>query len=107
LVLTDGGTFSTAADVCAIIQHLKLATFIGEETGGGHVGNNSGLMSTLTLPHSKIGVRFPFYGYWNAVSGDNNARRGTLPDHPVPMTTQDLLRGVDAPMELALKLARE
>lgn len=106
-VLTDGGTFSTAADVCAIIQHLKLATFIGEETGGAHFGNNSGPMPTLTLPHSQIGVRFPFYGYWNAVPGDNNPRRGTLPDHPAPMTTHDLLRGVDAPMELALKLARE
>ena len=41
-VLTDGGTFSTAADFCATAHHLKRATFIGEETGGGYQ-NNSGL----------------------------------------------------------------
>jgi len=105
-VLIDGGTFSTAADFCAIAAHLKLATFIGEETGGAHFGNNSGPMPSLTLPHSKLSVRFPFYGYWNAVSGDKNDRRGTLPDYPVPMTTQDIFHGVDAPMELALKFAR-
>jgi len=102
-VLIDGGTFSTAADFCAVTHHLKRATFIGEETGGGYYGNNSGMMPTLTLPESKIGIRLPMYAYWNAVPGYRGTRRGTIPDCPVEFTTADVLRGVDAALELAVK----
>jgi len=104
-VLTEGGTFSTAADFCAATHHLKRATFIGEETGGGYCGNNSGMMPTLTLPNSKIGVGLPIYEYWNAVPGYEGRRPGTIPDHVVELKTADLLRGVDKPLDLALKLA--
>ncbi|HKQ79014.1 MAG TPA: S41 family peptidase, partial [Blastocatellia bacterium] len=68
-VLIDGGTFSTSSDFCAVTHHLKRATFIGEETGGGYYGNNSGLQPTLTLPNSKVRVALPMHEYWNAVPG--------------------------------------
>jgi hypothetical protein len=60
-VLTDGLTFSTAADFCAVAHHLKRATFIGEETGGGYYGNNSGMQIILTLPNSKARVTMPMF----------------------------------------------
>ncbi len=104
-VLIDGGTFSTAADFCAVTHHLKRATFIGEETGGGYYGNNSGLSARLTLPNSKLAVRLQMYEYWNAVPGYPGKRRGTIPDRAVEMKVADLLRGVDAPLDLAQKLA--
>lgn len=104
-ILTDGGTFSTGADFCAITHHLKRATFIGEETGGGYYGNNSGMDTILTLPNSKVRIGLPMYEYWNAVSGYDGKRRGTIPDHIVPLTTADILRGVDAQLDLALRLA--
>jgi peptidase S41-like protein len=105
-VLIDGGTFSTAADFCAVTHHLKRATFVGEETGGGYYGNNSGVSAAVTLPHSKLKVRVQMYEYWNAVPGYEGKRRGTIPDYPVQFRTADLLRGVDAPLELARKLAK-
>lgn len=105
VVLTDGGTFSTAADFCAVTHHLKRATFIGEETGGGYYGNNSGLETTLTLPNSKLRVRVPMYEYWNAVPGYEGKRRGTLPDRVVELKVADVLRGEDEALNLALKLA--
>ena len=104
-VLIEGGTFSTAADFCAVTHHLKRATFVGEETGGGYYGNNSGMMPTLTLPNSKVGIRLPMYAYWNAVPGYDGKRRGTIPDHVVELKTADVLRGVDTQLESALKLA--
>jgi C-terminal processing protease CtpA/Prc len=104
-VLTDGGTFSTAADFCAVVHHLKRATFVGEETEGGYYGNNSGMMPTLTLPNSKVKVRLPLYEYWNAVEGGDGKRRGTRPDYVVELKTADVLRGVDAQLAQALKLA--
>jgi hypothetical protein len=104
-VLIDGGTFSTAADFCAVTHHLKRATFVGEETGGGYYGNNSGPDPRVTLPNSKLRVRLPMYEYWNAVPGYDGTRRGTRPDHVVQTKTANLLRGVDEQLDLAVRLA--
>lgn len=104
-VLIDGGTFSTAADFCAVTHHLKRATFIGEETGGGYYGNNSGMQTILTLPNSKMRIRVPMYEYWNAVPGYDGKRRGTRPDQVAETKIVNLLRGVDEQLDLALKLA--
>ena len=106
-VLIDGGTFSTAADFCAVAHHLKRATFIGEETGGGYYGNNSGMQTILTLPNSKARIRVPMYEYWNATPGYDGKRRGTRPDYTVETKAANLLRGVDEQLELALKLATQ
>lgn len=104
-VFIDGGTFSTAADFCAVTHHLKRATFIGEETGGGYYGNNSGMQTVVTLPHSKMRVRVPMYEYWNAVPGYDGKRRGTVPDQVCETKVANLLRGMDEQLELVLKLA--
>ena len=106
-VLIDGGTFSTAADFCAVTHHLKRATFIGEETGGGYYGNNSGVQTILTLPNSKARVRLPMFEYWNAVPGYDGKRRGTRPDYTVVTKSANLLRGMDEQLDLALKLASQ
>lgn len=106
-VLIDGGTFSTAADFCAVTHHLKRATFIGEETGGGYYGNNSGMQTIVTLPNSKAQLRLPMYEYWNAVPGYDAKRRGTLPDHKLETTVANVLRSVDAHVDLALKLTAQ
>jgi C-terminal processing protease CtpA/Prc len=104
-VLIDGGTFSTAADFCAVTHHLKRAMFIGEETGGGYYGNNSGMQTVLTLPNSKIRVRIPMYEYWNAVPGYDGTRRGTRPDRAVETKVGNLLKGIDEQLNVALKMA--
>ena len=66
---------------------------------------NSAYHDEVTLPHSKMRVRIPMYEYWTAVRGSVGKRRGTRPDHPVEARAADLLRGIDAPLELALELA--
>jgi hypothetical protein len=106
-ILTDGATFSTAGDVCAVIHHLKRATFIGEETAGAFEGNNSGTEPIVTLPNSKVRFGLPLSSSWNAVGQDDGHRHGTIPDHMEVSKTADLLRGIDTQLELALKLARE
>jgi len=105
VVLINGGTFSTAADACAVIHHLKRARFVGEETGGGYYGNNSGLTVRFKLPASGFQVRIPMYAYWTAVSGYPEKRRGVIPDHHVETRVSDLLQGVDKPLEIALEMA--
>lgn len=103
-VLTNGSTFSTAADVCALMRHLTKAVFIGEETGGGFEGNTSGLNARLELPHSKLSIRVQMYEYWNAVKVTQRGR-GTIPEHYMPRRITDLLQGTDAPINRAIELA--
>jgi C-terminal processing protease CtpA/Prc len=82
IVLTDGMTFSTSADVAAHLRHLTKAIFVGEETGGGCEGNTSGLNAVINLANSKLSLKIHMYGYWNAVSNCEKAR-GVQPDFPV------------------------
>lgn len=104
LVLLDGGTFSTAADVTALLRHLTNALFIGEESGGTAEGNTSGLNALVKLPYSKLSLKIHLYEYWNAIPPGKKGR-GTMPDHPVETRVADWLQGIDAPMQRALSLA--
>ena len=105
VVLMDGGSVSTTADVLSVLRYLKRATFVGEESGGAYEGNTSGLNAVIRLPSSGIRVVIEMYGYFNAVTGGEKGR-GTLPDYPVARTVADLLRGVDAQKDRAIALAR-
>jgi C-terminal processing protease CtpA/Prc len=103
-VLIDGGTFSTAADVCAHLRSSTKAVFIGEETGGAFEGNTSGLNALIVLPNSGLKLKVQMYGYWNAVTGGQHGR-GTIPGIHFPATIADALAGNDVPLDLALALA--
>ena len=106
IVLLDGGTFSTAADVCALLRHLTRAVFIGEESGGGYQGNTSGLNALLKLPYSKLSVKIHLYDYYNAVSPKTKGR-GTMPDYPVVLTVADVAKGIDRAWDKAVEVASE
>ena len=106
VVLVDGGTFSTAADVAAQLRSMDRATFIGEETGGGYEGNTSGLNASIILPNSKLRLRIMMYDYWNAVKPPANRGRGTIPDRVVVRRVADVMQGSDPAMEEALRILR-
>lgn len=107
VVLEDGYTFSTAADVTGTLRGLGRATFVGEESGGAYEGNTSGSSALLYLPHSGIRVAMQMYGYVNAAPKPRTPARGTLADVEVPMHVADVLRGADPGMDRALVIARE
>jgi len=113
VVLTDGGSFSTTADVCAQLRSRTQATFIGEETAGAAEGNTSGLNAQVTLPNSGLRLKIQMYGYWNALGtggrgGVSGFRpgRGTLPDVTLVRTVANVLAGVDPVVDQAVALLR-
>lgn len=105
VVLMDGGTFSTSADVTAVLRSMGRATFIGEETAGTYEGNTSGLNASIVLPNSRIKAFVQMFGYVNAVRPGPKGR-GTLPDIEVPRRTEETLRGVDSALARAIAVAR-
>ena len=110
VVLIDGGTFSTAADVCAQLRTRTPASFIGEETGGAAEGNTSGLNAQIVLPNSRLKLRIQMYGYWNALGTARppapEPGRGVRPDVVVIRRTSDVLAGVDAGLDRAFALLK-
>lgn len=106
VVLIDGGSFSTTADVAAQLRSRERATFVGEETGGTYEGNTSGLNALIVLPNSQLRLKIMMYGYWNAVRAPAKRGRGTLADHTVAHRVGNVLRGLDPALERAIALAR-
>ena len=106
IVLIDGGSFSTTADVAAQLRSLGRATFVGEETAGAYEGNTSGLNAMIVLPSSRLRLKIMMYGYWNAVKPATTRGRGIIPDYVVRRSVQDVLRGVDPQMSRAIEIAR-
>ena len=102
-VLIDGGTFSTAADVATVLHHNRLASFAGEETGGGYDGNTSGETSRIVLPNSGFTVFVPMWMYTTANLGHGFTGRGVVPDLLIHPGIEDVLAGRD----LVLQLVRE
>lgn len=105
-ILMDGGSFSTTAEFLSLARYHRLATFIGEEAGGGYYGNTSGPVIGLTLPNSRLRIQFPLVRYELAVEGFSPADRGVPPDHIIEPQIADLLAHRDRAMAFALSLAR-
>ncbi|MCZ6837491.1 MAG: S41 family peptidase [Planctomycetota bacterium] len=106
IVLIDEGSFSGAAEIASLLRHHKRAEFVGRETGGTYVGNNSGPGLDIHLPNSGIRFHMPFYRYEMAVDPGEHPTRGILPDHEITPTMDDLISDRDMAMEYAIELLR-
>jgi hypothetical protein len=106
-VLINGRSFSTCADVATVLHHHGLATFVGEETGGGYDGNTSGFSRTHVLSNTRIGVSVPRWMYTTANQGHAFPGRGVPPDHRLEWAIDDRLQGRDTQMEFTRRLVLE
>ena len=102
-VLTNGFCMSSCADVAAVLHSNKRATFIGEETGGGYQGNTSGLIPSVTISGG-LKLSVPLLKYTNAVDPKINFGRGTLPDHKVESSVDDVINKNDPTMDYVIAL---
>ena len=103
-VLIDGACFSVTSEFCAVANHLDRVSFIGEETGGGYYGNNSGAFAIVTLPNSKMKLGIPLMAYYTAVKDYEFTDRGIVPHYQVQPTIMGILSGKDEIMERTMKI---
>lgn len=80
-ILTDGWTFSAAANLTSILKEYSGAVTVGEETGGSYHRCSSGNL-ILKLPHSKLLIKINPMKYVNSVEVTEN-KGGVLPTYEV------------------------
>lgn len=102
VLVINGACLSSCADAAAVLQYNRQAVLIGEETGGGYQGNNSGLMPEAKLDFG-IKVSIPLLKYVNAVDPNKNVGNGIYPDIVTAPAVEDILKDRDPVMETALK----
>ncbi|MFC5412436.1 S41 family peptidase [Larkinella bovis] len=104
-VLLNGLSFSVTTEFAARVHADQRATFIGQETGGGYGGDNSGIFTITQLPHAKIDLGIGMFGFRMAnLPPSLKPGQGIIPDHVVVPSVEDVLSGTDRVMQYTLHL---
>jgi hypothetical protein len=106
IILTNGLCVSSCSDFVAVLSHNKKAKVVGQETGGGYQGNNSGMIPSSKIP-TGLQITVPLQKYTNAVDLQRNFGHGTIPDYEITPTLDAWVGKKDLEMELAKKLIME
>jgi C-terminal processing protease CtpA/Prc len=106
-ILMDGRSFSASTEFSAIVKANSRGKFIGEECGGGYLGNTSGNEAFVTLPNSKIIVRIPTVKYSMAINNTSNNNTSIKPDFPFYKTIVGIVENEDIQMEFGIKVVSE
>jgi C-terminal processing protease CtpA/Prc len=100
-LLVDAGNSSATFLLARLLKQERLATLVGQETGGNLRGTNGGWIAFLRLPRSRIEVDVPLKGYFPF---DAQPDRGLTPDVVVPVSVEDVARGVDTELEAVRRM---
>lgn len=106
-VLMNGKSMSTTAEFTAATHYNKLATFIGEESGGAYEGGNGADFATVTLPNTQLSVNIPLAKYVMATKPQKFKGRGTPPHYEVQKTVKDWVDLRDPQLERAMELIND
>lgn len=105
LVLVNGLSFSVTTEFAARVHADGRAVFVGQETGGGYIGDNSGIFTITQLPNSKMDLGIGMFGFRMAnLPTTLKPGQGIIPDHLVVPTVDDILTNNDRAMKQALQL---
>ena len=106
-VLISPITYSGGSEFSNMMYSKGLATFIGQETGGGYFGNTSGYVRSLTLPNSKIIIDIPAIQFVMNVEPKLPFGSGVKPHYAVIPTINQYINRENVNLEYAIKLINE
>ena len=103
-LLVNSANASAAYTFSRYTKQAKLATLIGQETGGNLKGFNGGSYLFMTLPNSKFEFDIPVF----AIFADGaNEDSGVKPDIYVERKVEDISKNFDRELETAKELIRK
>lgn len=104
-VLVDASNSSATYNLASFLKRNRLATLVGQTTGGNRRGTTGGQIFFLTLPNSRIEMDLPLVGTFPLGPQPDE---GLRPDVYVAPRAEDVLGGRDAELETVRRLiARE
>lgn len=98
-VLIGPKNASATFGFAALVKQQRLATLVGEPTGGNLRGINGGAFFFVGLPGSGIEVDLPLIAYWPETPQPD---AGVMPDIVVTPGPEDLAAGSDRQLERAI-----
>ncbi|NRB47218.1 MAG: hypothetical protein HRU41_06055 [Saprospiraceae bacterium] len=101
-VIISPVTYSGGSEFSNMMYSRGLATFVGQETGGGYLGNTSGYSEELVLPHSKIRIYVPALQFVMNVEPKLPIGAGVIPHYEVIPTFEQYSQGVNASLQYIL-----
>lgn len=99
-VLIGAVNSSATFEFARAVKHTKLATLVGQTTGGNRRGINGGAFFFLRLPNSGIELDLPLIGQFSL---QDEPDAGIEPDIHVETTAADIANDRDAEMEAVLR----
>ncbi len=102
-LLINAANSSATFYFAEIAKENKLATLIGETTGGSQKGLNGGTMFFLRLPNSQIEIDLPIIGAFS----DEKPYGGIIPDIIVAQSIEDIINGADQVIIETQRIIRE
>ena len=102
-VIISPVTYSGSSEFSNMMYSQGLATFVGQETGGGYLGNTSGYSKALVLPHSEIKITIPALQFVMNVENKLPFGRGVIPHHEVIPTFEEYSKGENASLNYILE----
>ena len=87
-------------------KKYRLATVLGQTTGGNQKGVTAGAMFFMLLPNTKIEIDVPLIGTDLAVA-KTLPDAGVQPDVYVKPSIEDAVKGIDTELEMAKRLIAE
>lgn len=103
-VLVGPKNASATFGFASLLKRYKLATSIGEQTGGNRRGINGGAFFFVGLPASGIEVDLPLIAYWPDTPQPDG---GLMPDITVAARAADIQAGQDRQVAQAIRIARD
>ncbi len=103
-LLTSAENSSATHIMSTYAKKYKLATLVGQETGGNQKGLNGGYMFFLRLPNSRIELDIPVFGINILKDTPDTYDGGIQPDVAIQKNVNDLINGEDTEMKAVLEL---
>lgn len=103
-IITSPITYSGASEFSNMMYSNNLATFVGQETGGGYFGNTSGYVRSVTLPNSKITIDIPALQFVMNVEKKISFGSGVKPHFEVIPTINEYINKENVGLKFILNL---
>lgn len=102
-VIISPETYSGGSEFTNMMYSQGLATFVGQETGGGYLGNTSGYSQELVLPNSKIEIDIPALQFVMNVKPKLPFGSGVKPDYKVIPIFEQYIKNENASLKYILE----